>query len=56
MEGPIATILATNYSILDTFKNNMQTWRVSALFLCSVLLLLHSATVAATRARWGCRL
>lgn len=29
VDGPIAALLATNYSILDTFKQNMQTWRVS---------------------------
>jgi Protein of unknown function (DUF3755) len=32
VDGPIAALLATNYSILDTFKQNMQTWRVSRLF------------------------
>ena len=31
VDGPIAALLATNYSILDTFKQNMQTWRVSLL-------------------------
>jgi Protein of unknown function (DUF3755) len=34
VDGPIAALLATNYSILDTFKQNMQTWRVSR--LCAV--------------------
>lgn len=29
--GPIATLLSHNYSILDSFKQNMQTWRVSVL-------------------------
>lgn len=31
MGGPIATLLSHNYSILDSFKQNMQTWRVSVL-------------------------
>lgn len=31
MEGPIAALLAQNYAILDSFKQNMQTWRVRPL-------------------------